>query len=86
MTSTVSAKGSIEIPESFRMEDSIREGQLCDIERLGRGEYRLSLREDASFAPGRSWLEVLYGCPVKDWYEPVTDGETTADSNPLRFE
>ena len=86
MTATVSAGGSIEIPEVFRMEDSIREGQLCDIERVGEGEYRVVVNRAASAGVSGSWLDVLLDCPVKDWFQAAPREETTDDLEPLRFE
>ncbi|MCB1227723.1 MAG: hypothetical protein KDK99_18035 [Verrucomicrobiales bacterium] len=86
MTATVSAGGSIEIPEAFRMEDSIREGQVCDIERVGKGEYRIVVSRVAAGDDSASWLDVLLDCPVKDWFQPVPRVETTDDLEPLRFE
>jgi AbrB family looped-hinge helix DNA binding protein len=44
MRRTVSSKGQIVLPAELRQEDRIEPGQVFDIERLDRGEYRLKRR------------------------------------------
>ncbi|MBL9178938.1 MAG: hypothetical protein JNM65_12830 [Verrucomicrobiaceae bacterium] len=78
MTATISANGFIEIPPLFRASDHVQDGQTCDIERLGRGEYRLRVRVDDQPAhSSSSWLDILFDCPVQDWYEPAAGRQTT---------
>lgn len=78
MTATISANGFIEIPPLFRESDRVRDGQTCDIERLARGEYRLRVRmDDQPAQPGQSWLDILFDCPARDWYEPAPGRQTT---------
>ena len=84
MTTTLSANGLLEIPEVFRKEDSLRPGSRCDIERLGRGEYRVVVKEDA--VDKQDWVDILLNCPVKGWYEPLEAKETTDDLKPISFE
>lgn len=74
MTTTISPDGLLEIPEVYRKADALQPGQRCEIERVGRGEYRLRVEEPTEAAAGRSWVDVLLACPVKGWYEPAEDG------------
>jgi AbrB family looped-hinge helix DNA binding protein len=41
MKTAVSTKGEIVLPAEIRRQDGIEPGQELDIERIGRGEYRL---------------------------------------------
>lgn len=85
MTATISADGFLEIPAVFRKEDALKPGQQCDIERIGKGEYRVRVTSDET-TPKQSWLDILRACPVKDWYEPAEKVPTTDDLKPVRFE
>ena len=78
MTAIISDDGSIEIPPAFRAEDSVRAGQTCEIERVGRGEYRVKVRDEKEAAGRGSWVDILLACPVKGWFEPAR-GQTTDD-------
>jgi len=70
MTTTISADGLLRIPELFRQTDSIEPGQRFDIERLGRGEYRV--KAETPVVPEKeSWLTILRECPDKDWWSPT---------------
>lgn len=86
MTTTLTADGLLEIPEVFRKADALQPGQRCDIERVGRGEYRLRVEEPTEVPAGTSWLDVLLACPVKDWYVPLEDAQTTDDLKPGLFD
>ncbi len=87
MTATISANGFIEIPPLFRESDRVRDGQTCDIERLGRGEYRLRVRTEDEPAHQRlSWLDILFDCPAHDWYEPSSNRQTTDELPASCFE
>ena len=66
MTTILSAKGMIEIPEEFRTADALKPGQRCEIERLGHGEYRVRVAVES--APAQSWVEWLLACPEKGWF------------------
>lgn len=46
MTTILSDKGMIEIPEKFRDADGLKPGQRCDIERVSHGEYRVRVAEN----------------------------------------
>jgi AbrB family looped-hinge helix DNA binding protein len=74
MKMTVSSKGQIVLPAEIRRQDDIRPGQKFEIERIGRGEYRLRRT-----APRRNegLVELLLACPVKGWFEPLERSETT---------
>ena len=85
MTATLSANGHIEIPSVFRVADSVRDGQTCDIERVGRGEYRLKFRDDQPAVSPGSWLDILLSCPAKDWYVPQKNSATTDELKPSCF-
>jgi bifunctional DNA-binding transcriptional regulator/antitoxin component of YhaV-PrlF toxin-antitoxin module len=86
MTTTLTPGGLIEIPEVFRKADALQPGQRCDIERTGRGEYRVRIEEAGSEQPREKLIDVLMSCPVKDWFVPMDRTETTDDLKPLAFE
>ena len=44
MKTTLSTRGRIVLPAELRQQDQIEAGQVFDIERLRRGEYRLMRR------------------------------------------
>jgi bifunctional DNA-binding transcriptional regulator/antitoxin component of YhaV-PrlF toxin-antitoxin module len=83
MTTVLSADGLIEIPEAFRKADSLKPGQRCDIERVGEGEYRVSVQV-ADDLPKERLIDVLRSCPVKDWWvEPDRSERTTLEPSTL---
>ena len=67
MTTILSANGLIEIPEEFRKADALKPGQRCDIERIGQGEYRVRVADEA-MPTERNWVEWLLACPEKGWF------------------
>ena len=73
MKTTVSAKGQIVLPAELRRQDRIEAGQVFEIERLGRGEYRLKWR---SPAPNEGALDWLLGCPEKGFFVPIESEST----------
>ena len=75
MTTILSAKGMIEIPEEFRTADALKAGQRCDIERLGHGEYRVRMADEPQ--PMQSWVEWLLACPKKGWFVERDRSERT---------
>ncbi len=83
MTTMLSANGLIEIPEAYRKTDALKAGQRCNIERVGQGEYRISVQtKDAK--PKEKLIDVLRGCPVKDWWvEPDRNEVTSLESSKL---
>lgn len=84
MTTILSANGSLEIPEEFRAADGLKPGQRCDIERMGRGEYRVRAAE-AGEAPGGNWVEWLLACPEKGWLGEPGRSERTSLRPPSHF-
>ena len=85
MKATLSADGLLEIPELLREADSIGEGSCFEIERLGRGEYRLTL-EEAADETSETWLDVLLSCPERGWYESEVPAQNTDAIDGTRFE
>jgi AbrB family looped-hinge helix DNA binding protein len=73
MKTTVSSKGQIVLPAEFRQMDEIEPGQEFEVERLGRGEYRLVRREPPKNEGVVDWL---LACPHKGFFTPV-DSEST---------
>jgi bifunctional DNA-binding transcriptional regulator/antitoxin component of YhaV-PrlF toxin-antitoxin module len=68
MITTLSADGSLKFPDAFRDADELKPGQSCEIERIGRGDYRVRVTrlEDTPAKP--RLIDVLRSCPVKDWW------------------
>lgn len=85
MTTILSANGLIEIPESFRKADALKEGQLCDIERVGHGEYHIRAQTVQS-QPKERLIDLLRRCPVKNFFVPMERTETTDDLKLTSFE
>ena len=73
MKTRVSSKGQIVLPAELRRQDEIEPGQLFEVERIDRGEYRLIRREPA---PNEGLVDWLLSCPVKGWFVPVESGST----------
>ena len=73
MRTTVSAKGQIVLPAEFRRIDKVQPGQEFDVERTGRGDYRLVRREAP---PKKGVVDWLLSCPQKDFFVPI-DSEST---------
>jgi AbrB family looped-hinge helix DNA binding protein len=66
--------GTITIPASIRRQDGIEAGEELEIERLGRGEYRLSR---AGAARSTGLVDWLLACPEKGFFEPLDTSATT---------
>ncbi len=73
MKTTVSSRGQIVLPAEFRRTDTVEKGQVFDVERLERGEYRL-VRCAAPLNEGA--IDWLLACPRKDFFIPI-DSEST---------
>jgi AbrB family looped-hinge helix DNA binding protein len=73
MKTTVSSKGQIVLPAEFRQMDEIEPGQEFEVERLGRGEYRLVRREPPRNEGVVDWL---LACPHKGFFTPVASEST----------
>jgi AbrB family looped-hinge helix DNA binding protein len=74
MTTVVSTKGQIVLPAEIRREDDIRPGQRFEVERIDRGEYRLTRRAHPRNA---GLVDLLLACPAKGWFKPMDRTETT---------
>jgi bifunctional DNA-binding transcriptional regulator/antitoxin component of YhaV-PrlF toxin-antitoxin module len=82
MTAILSTDGTIQIPDQFREADHLAPGQSCEIERLGQGEYLLTV------IPVRAkerLMDVLRSCPVRDWWVEPDRGERTSLETPRLF-
>lgn len=84
MTTILSANGSLEIPEEFRRTDDLQPGQRCDIERVGRGEYRVRTAVAGEISGG-NWVEWLLACPEKGWLDEPDRSELTSLQPPSHF-
>ena len=73
MTTTVSTKGQIVLPASFRSRDKIRSGQGFKVERLDPGRYLL---EKVKEPRNEGVVEWLLSCPVKGFFQPIPSEST----------
>ena len=73
MKTVVSNKGQIVLPASLRARDGIEPGQLFEVERIDRGEYRL-LRRDPP--PNEGLVDWLLSCPEKGYFQPIESEST----------
>ena len=72
MKTVISSKGQIVIPAEFRNQDKIEPGQVFEIERVDRGEYRLVAAEPDN----QGLVNILLACPVKGWFVPIESEST----------
>jgi AbrB family looped-hinge helix DNA binding protein len=70
---SISSKGQIVLPAEFRRRDDIEPGQLFEVERIGRGDYRLVLVEPPRNQGLVDWLR---SCPEKDFFVPIESEST----------
>lgn len=73
MKTTVSSQGQIDLPAEFRQLDQIEPGQVFDVERVDRGQYRL-LRRETSMNEGV--VDWLLACPHKGYFIPIESEST----------
>lgn len=73
MRTRISSKGQIVIPQAIREEDEIEPGQEFEVERLDRGEYRLTL---LTSPVNEGVVEWLLGCPSKGYFVPIESEST----------
>jgi len=73
MRTTVSTRGQIVLPVEIRRQDRIEAGQEFEVERLDRGEYRLTRR---LAPPKEGVLDWLLACPAKGFFVPVESAST----------
>lgn len=73
MKTAVSTKGQIVLPAEIRRQDGIEPGQEFEVERIDRGEYRLTL-----LSPPRNegLVDWLRACPEKDFFVPIESEST----------
>ncbi len=76
MKTMVSTKGQIILPAEIRQRDGIESGQVFEVERIDRGEYRLKRKERRH---NEGLVKLLLACPVKGWFKPMDRSETTDD-------
>jgi bifunctional DNA-binding transcriptional regulator/antitoxin component of YhaV-PrlF toxin-antitoxin module len=69
----VSSKGQIVLPAELRDRDAVEAGQEFAIERLDRGEYKISRLTPR---PNEGVVDWLLGCPEKGYFVPI-DSEST---------
>lgn len=55
--------------------DRVEPGQVFDVERVDRGEYRLIRREPT---PNQGAIDWLVSCPQKNFFVPVDSDSTDA--------
>ena len=75
MKTTVSSKGQIVLPAELRQQDRIQPGQEFDVERVGRGAYRLTRREPRRNEGAIDWL---LACPERGYFIPIASESTDA--------
>lgn len=69
----MSSKGQIVLPAELRERDRVEAGQIFEVERIDRGEYRL-VRVDPSSNEGL--FEWLSSCPQKGYFVPIESEST----------
>jgi AbrB family looped-hinge helix DNA binding protein len=79
MRTRVSSKGQIVLPAEIRQQDGIEPGQEFDVVRIEPGQYELRRLEQP---PNSGLVDLLLHCPAKDWFQPLSRSETTAEVQP----
>jgi len=73
MKTTISTKGQFVLPAEFRQLDDIESGEEFEIERLDRGEYRLTRKNPPA---NEGLVDWLLGCPDRGFFVPVESEST----------
>ena len=73
MKTTVSSKGQIVLPAEIREQDRIEAGQVFEVERVDRGEYRL---RRCAPRPNEGLVDWLLACPTKGYFVPIPSEST----------
>jgi AbrB family looped-hinge helix DNA binding protein len=73
MKTTVSTKGQLILPAEIRQRDAIEPGQVFDVERIERGDYRLRRRQPP---PNERLVDWLLACPEKGYFVPIESEST----------
>jgi len=75
MNTRISTRGRILLPAELRKRDGVVPGQVFDMVRLARGDYRIVRRKRS---PTKGLVGWLRSCPVKGWFVPI-GSESTDD-------
>jgi AbrB family looped-hinge helix DNA binding protein len=70
----ISSKGQLVLPAALREQDRIEAGQEFEVERVDRGEYRLTR---VAQPPNEGVVDWLLACPRKGYFVPI-ESESTA--------
>ena len=73
MRTRISSKGQIVLPAEIRQQDRIEAGQEFEVERLERGEYRLTR---LSAPPNEGVVDWLLACPEKGFFVAIESEST----------
>ena len=73
MKTTVSTKGQLILPAEIRQRDNIEPGQVFEVERIDRGEYRLLRREPPA---NEGLVDWLLACPEKGYFVRIESEST----------
>jgi bifunctional DNA-binding transcriptional regulator/antitoxin component of YhaV-PrlF toxin-antitoxin module len=69
----ISTKGQLVLPVALRDQDGIEPGQEFEIERIDRGEYRLTRLSSRANEGVVDWL---LACPEKGFFTPIESEST----------
>lgn len=73
VATVVSTKGQVVLPAELRKQDHIEPGQVFEVERIERGQYRLVRREPRA---NEGLLDWLLACPEKGFFVPIESEST----------
>ena len=73
MKTKLSSKGQIVLPAELREQDRVRPGQEFEVERVRRGQYRLTRR---SSHHNKGLVDLLLHCPAKGYFTPIESEST----------
>ena len=73
MKTRISSKGQIVLPAEIREQDRIKAGQEFEVERLDRGECRLTRLTALANEGVVNWL---LACPEKTYFIPIESEST----------
>jgi AbrB family looped-hinge helix DNA binding protein len=73
MRTRISSKGQIVLPAEIREQDGIEVGQEFEVERVERGEYRLTR---LSAPPNEGVVDWLLACPEKGFFVAIESEST----------
>lgn len=73
MKTRLSSKGQLVLPAELREQDRIRPGTEFDVERMRRGQYRLTRRSTHRNA---GLVDLLLHCPAKGYFTPIESEST----------